>query len=292
MALFDLLQSNHVLLVAVTATLGLMVGSFLNVVIHRLPAIMEREWRSQCNDLLEIEPSSDNKEPYSLIRPRSRCPDCGHRITAFENIPVFSYLALRGRCSDCGSRISPRYPLIEILTAMLSAVVAWHFGFGWPLAAALLFTWSMIPLSVIDIEHQLLPDAITLPVLWAGLVLSLFGVFVDSTASIIGAVAGYLSLWTVYQIFRLLTGKEGMGFGDFKLLALCGAWMGWQALPAIIVLSSLVGAVVGIGLILVRGRDRNLPIPFGPYLAAAGWLALLWGDQITRTYLRYAGLGG
>jgi leader peptidase (prepilin peptidase)/N-methyltransferase len=224
------------------------------------------------------------------MRPRSRCPDCGHQISALENIPVFSYLALRGRCSECGTRISPRYPLIEILTGILSAIVAWHFGYGWPLAAALLFTWSMIPLSVIDLEHQLLPDAIILPVLWAGLVLSLFGVFVDSTTSIIGAAAGYLSLWTVYQVFRLLTGKQGMGFGDFKLLALCGAWMGWQALPAIIVLSSLVGAVVGISLILVRGRDRNLPIPFGPYLAAAGWLALLWGDQITQTYLRFAGL--
>jgi leader peptidase (prepilin peptidase)/N-methyltransferase len=290
MALVDLLQSNHAFLVVVTVVLGLMVGSFLNVVIHRLPVMMEREWRSQCNDLLELETSSDNEEAYSLIRPRSRCPDCGHQISALENIPVFSYLALRGRCSECGTRISPRYPLIEMLTAILSGIVAWHFGYGWPLAAALLFTWSMIPLSVIDIEHQLLPDAITLPVLWAGLVLSLFGVFVDSATSIIGAAAGYLSLWTVYQVFRLLTGKQGMGFGDFKLLALCGAWMGWQALPAIIVLSSLVGAVVGISLILVRGRDRNLPIPFGPYLAAAGWLALLWGDQITQTYLRFAGL--
>jgi leader peptidase (prepilin peptidase)/N-methyltransferase len=290
MALVDLLQSNHAFLVVVTVALGLMVGSFLNVVIHRLPVMMEREWRSQCNDLLELETSSDNEEAYSLIRPRSRCPDCGHQISALENIPVFSYLALRGRCSECGTRISPRYPLIEMLTAILSGIVAWHFGYGWPLAAALLFTWSMIPLSVIDIEHQLLPDAITLPVLWTGLVLSLFGVFVDSATSIIGAAAGYLSLWTVYQVFRLLTGKQGMGFGDFKLLALCGAWMGWQALPAIIVLSSLVGAVVGISLILVRGRDRNLPIPFGPYLAAAGWLALLWGDQITQTYLRFAGL--
>jgi leader peptidase (prepilin peptidase)/N-methyltransferase len=290
MALVDLLQSNHAFLVMVTAVLGLMVGSFLNVVIHRLPVMMEREWRSQCNDLLELETSSDNEEDYSLIRPRSRCPDCGHQISALENIPVFSYLALRGRCSECGTRISPRYPLIEMLTAILSGIVAWHFGYGWPLAAALLFTWSMIPLSVIDLEHQLLPDAITLPVLWAGLVLSLFGVFVDSTTSIIGAVAGYLSLWTVYQVFRLITGKQGMGFGDFKLLALCGAWMGWQALPAIIVLSSFVGAVVGISLILVRGRDRNIPIPFGPYLAAAGWLALLWGDQITQTYLRFAGL--
>jgi leader peptidase (prepilin peptidase)/N-methyltransferase len=290
MALVDLLQSNHAFLVMVTAVLGLMVGSFLNVVIHRLPVMMEREWRSQCNDLLELETSSDNEEDYSLIRPRSRCPDCGHQISALENIPVFSYLALRGRCSECGTRISPRYPLIEMLTAILSGIVAWHFGYGWPLAAALLFTWSMIPLSVIDLEHQLLPDAITLPVLWAGLVLSLFGIFVDSTTSIIGAVAGYLSLWTVYQVFRLITGKQGMGFGDFKLLALCGAWMGWQALPAIIVLSSLVGAVVGISLILVRGRDRNIPIPFGPYLAAAGWLALLWGDQITQTYLRFAGL--
>ena len=199
---------------------------------------------------------------------------------------------LRGKCSDCGTRIPARYPLIELLTGILSAIVAWHFGWGWPLAAALVFTWAMIPLSAIDIERQLLPDAITLPVLWVGLVLSLFGVITDSTSSIIGAVAGYLSLWAVYQTFRLLTGKEGMGYGDFKLLALCGAWMGWQYLPAIILLSSLVGAVTGIALILVRGRDRNLPIPFGPYLAAAGWLALLWGEQINQSYLRFAGMGG
>ena len=292
MALIDLLQSNPAFLVLVVGVFGLLIGSFLNVVIYRLPLMMERDWQAQCQEILETGSADTTDESFSLVRPRSRCPACGHQITALENIPVLSYLVLRGKCSGCGTRIPARYPLIELLSGILSAVVAWHFGWGWPLATALVFTWAMIPLSAIDIERQLLPDAITLPVLWMGLVLSLFGIFADSTSSIIGAVAGYLSLWAIYQAFRLLTGKEGMGYGDFKLLALCGAWMGWQYLPAIILLSSLVGAVVGIALILIQGRDRHLPIPFGPYLAAAGWLALLWGEQINQSYLRFAGMGG
>jgi leader peptidase (prepilin peptidase) / N-methyltransferase len=207
-----------------------------------------------------------------------------------ENIPIASYLWLRGKCSGCGAGISPRYPIIELVTALLSVAVAWHFGFGWQTAAGLLLTWSLISLTMIDFDHQLLPDSITLPLLWIGLICSLFGLFTDSHAAIIGALAGYLSLWSVYWLFKKVTGKEGMGFGDFKLLAMLGAWMGWQALPVIILLSSAVGAVIGIGLILLRGRDRNIPIPFGPYLAIAGWIALLWGEQITSAYLHYAKL--
>lgn len=281
---------NTALFAAIAAILGLIVGSFLNVVIHRLPIMLERAWRSQCAELLGTAADTADDAPFNLATPRSRCPSCGHAIRAVENIPVLSYLWLRGRCSACGVRIPARYPVIETVTALLSAVVAWHFGFGWQAAGALLLTWGLITLSVIDIDHQLLPDAITLPLLWLGLAFSLFDVFVDSRTGIIGALAGYLSLWTVYHVFRLVTGKEGMGYGDFKLLALLGAWMGWQALPGIILLSSLVGAVAGISLVLIRGRDRNLPIPFGPYLAAAGWIMLLWGDQITQAYLRWSGM--
>jgi leader peptidase (prepilin peptidase)/N-methyltransferase len=229
--------------------------------------------------------------PLTLARPRSRCPHCGHAIRFYENIPILSYLWLRGKCSDCGARISPRYPLIELLTGVLSAIVAWHFGFGWQAGAALVLTWALIALSMIDIDHQLLPDSITLPFLWLGLVLSLFPVFADVRASLIGAIAGYLSLWSIYQLFKLLTGKEGMGFGDFKLLALLGAWMGWQSLPMIVLLSSAVGAVLGGAMMVIQGRGRHQPIPFGPYLAIAGWIALLWGDQISGAYLRWSGLG-
>ena len=281
---------NTALFAAIAAILGLIVGSFLNVVIHRLPIMLERAWRSQCAELLGTAADTADDAPFNLATPRSRCPSCGHAIRAVENIPVLSYLWLRGRCSACGVRIPARYPVIETVTALLSAVVAWHFGFGWQAAGALLLTWGLITLSVIDIDHQLLPDAITLPLLWLGLAFSLFDVFVDSRTGIIGALAGYLSLWTVYHVFRLVTGKEGMGYGDFKLLALLGAWMGWQALPGIILLSSLVGAVAGVSLVLICGRDRNLPIPFGPYLAAAGWIMLLWGDQITQAYLRWSGM--
>lgn len=291
----DLLAQHPPLLIGTVFLFGLLIGSFINVVAYRLPVMMDRDWRRQCLEYLHPDEPVAEGERFDLITPRSRCPSCGHRITALENIPVLSYLFLRGTCSACGTRISPRYPIVEFATALLSAVVAWKFvqdggGWGWPLAAALIFTWALIALSLIDFDHKLLPDAITLPLLWLGLLLSLGAVFTDMRSSIIGAAAGYLSLWSVYQLFRLLTGKEGMGFGDFKLLAAIGAWLGWQALPVTILLSSLVGAVVGVTLILIRGRDRNIPIPFGPYITAAGWLALLWGEDITQAYLRFAGL--
>jgi leader peptidase (prepilin peptidase)/N-methyltransferase len=292
--MIELLQTTPSAFILLAGVLGLLVGSFLNVVIYRLPVMMQREWRSQCAQLLEV--SNGSTQPrVDLIAPRSRCPKCYHAITALENIPVISYLVLRGKCSACGMGISLRYPSVEILTGILSAIVAWHFGFGWMAGAALLLTWTLIVLSIIDIDHQLLPDNITLPFLWAGLALSLVTIdgnvlFANSHDAIIGALAGYLSLWSVYMLFKLLTGKEGMGHGDFKLLAMLGAWLGWQALPTIILMSSLVGAVLGISMILVRGRDRNLPIPFGPYLALAGWITLLWGKDITQAYLTFAGL--
>lgn len=289
MELIDLLQGNQPFFLATVFVLGLLVGSFLNVVIYRLPLMMDREWKAQAREQLGQEPVEE--APLSLARPASRCPACGHRIRFYENIPVLSYLLLRGRCSSCKTAISLRYPLVELLTGVLSVAVAWHFGFSWQTGAALLLTWTLIVLSLIDVDHQLLPDAITLPVLWLGLVLSLFPVFADVRSSLIGAAAGYLALWIVYQLFRLITGREGMGYGDFKLLALLGAWLGWQALPLIVLLSSVVGAVLGATLMLVQGRDRHHAIPFGPYLAIAGWIALLWGDRITAAYLRYAGLG-
>jgi leader peptidase (prepilin peptidase)/N-methyltransferase len=252
--------------------------------------MMERNWRKECLEFLEQANVTENSEPFNLSFPRSRCPHCNTTIRAYQNIPVFSYLFLKGRCAHCKTAISPRYPIIEAFTAITSAMVAWHFGYTPETFFALLLTWSLIALSGIDIDHQLLPDSITLPMLWLGLLLSLFTIYTGSHASIVGAIAGYLSLWTVYQIFKLLTGKEGMGFGDFKLLALFGAWLGWQYLPLILILSSLVGAVVGTTMIFLVKRDRNLPIPFGPYLAAAGWIALLWGNQINQLYLNYAGL--
>lgn len=269
----------------VAGLLGLMVGSFLNVVIHRLPIMMERGWRRECRAFLELDASDEPAEAYNLVVPRSGCPHCGKLITAAENIPVVSYVLLRGRCSGCGAGISPRYPAVELLTALLSVAVAWRFGVTWQAAAALGLTWSLVALSFIDLDRQLLPDSITQPLLWIGLFLSLFPIFADSTASILGAVFGYLALWSVYHLFRLLTGKEGMGYGDFKLLALLGAWLGWSKLPAIVLLSSVAGAVIGIAMIAFAKHDRQMPIPFGPYLAIAGWLALMWGDAINAAYL-------
>ncbi len=283
--LFHLLQAELGLTVVLFTLLGVFIGSFLNVVIYRLPVMMQRSWRSQCQELLEKD--VEQHERFNLATPASRCPSCGHKIRALENIPVLSYLLQRGQCKHCAAKISPRYPIIEILTGIISGVVAWQLGFGWPLAFALLLSWALIALTFIDFDHQLLPDDITLPLLWIGLLLSLFGIFTDMQSSIIGAVAGYLSLWSVYQLFKLITGKEGMGYGDFKLLAVFGAWFGWQALPMVILLSSLVGAIVGVSLVLFLGRDRQLPIPFGPYLAAAGWIAMLWGDAIVSGYWRY-----
>ncbi|MDH3900440.1 MAG: A24 family peptidase [Gammaproteobacteria bacterium] len=282
-----LLQASPPLLYITAGILGLVVGSFLNVVIHRLPIILERQWSRQCHEHLEIDPgTSADDPPFNLVRPASRCPGCGHRIRVLENIPVVSYLFLKGHCASCGIRISSRYPAIELVTAIASVVTVVHFGFSVQAAAALLFAWTMIPLCMIDYDRQLLPDSITLPLLWSGLALSLWGVFADSHSSIIGAIAGYLSLWLVFQLFRLATGKEGMGYGDFKLLAAIGAWTGWQALPVVILFSSVVGAVTGILLILLKGHDRSQPLPFGPFLAIAGWITLLWGQDIMRFYLQ------
>jgi len=252
--------------------------------------MLERDWCRQCEELSADIPASEPQDdgPFNLVVPGSCCPHCRHPIGALENIPVISFLLQRGRCRHCGERISPRYPAVELLTAVLSAVVVWHFGAAWQTPFALLLTWALVALSFIDFDHQLLPDNITLPLLWLGLLTALFGLFSDLPSAVIGAAAGYLSLWSVFHLFRLLTGKEGMGYGDFKLLALFGAWLGWQSLPLIILLSSLVGALVGIGLIALRGHDRNIPIPFGPYLALAGWIAMLWGDAITQSYLRWA----
>lgn len=266
------------------AMLGLLVGSFLNVVILRLPVMMEREWQAQAAEIRgeELPPG----EPFNLATPRSRCNQCGHAITALENIPVLSYLVLQGRCRHCKAPISPRYPLIELLTAALSGAIAWHFGPGWQAAAAVVFVWALIALTFIDLDTTLLPDAITLPLLWLGLLVNIKGMFAPLPAAVIGATAGYLTLWSVYWLFKLATGKEGMGYGDFKLLAAIGAWLGWEMLPLTVLLSSMVGAVVGLGLIVIARRGREIPIPFGPYLAAAGVLALVWGKPLTDAYLQ------
>ena len=290
MLVVQYLAANPPVLLVFTALLGLVVGSFLNVVIYRLPKMMEREWRDQCDELVHGESSGKQRPAFNLVVPRSRCPGCGHTIRAIENIPVLSYLVLRGRCAECGWRIPWRYPGVELLTAVLSVIVVWHFGLGIESAGGLLLTWALIALAFIDFDTQFLPDAITLPFLWLGLLFNLDDTFATTRASIIGAVAGYLVLWSVFHLFRLATGKEGMGYGDFKLLAMFGAWLGWTALPVIVVLSSLVGAIVGISMIALRGHDRNVPIPFGPYLAIAGWIALLWGDWLLGAYLGVSGL--
>jgi leader peptidase (prepilin peptidase)/N-methyltransferase len=268
---------------------GLAIGSFLNVVVHRLPVMLDRRWQSQCRELLNPnQPPADASNRLDLIVPRSRCPHCGHAITALENIPVLSFLWLRGKCSACRKPISWRYPLVELLTGCLSVLVAWRFGFSLAALAGLALTWSLIALSFIDVDRQLLPDDLTLPLLWAGLLFNIFAVFVPLSSAVIGAMAGYVSLWLVYQLFKLTTGKEGMGYGDFKLFAVLGAWLGWPSLPLIILLASLVGALVGISFIVFFGHDRRMPIPFGPFLCAAGWIALLWGEPLTRLYLQFA----
>ncbi len=263
---------------------GLFVGSFLNVVVHRLPKMMEREWHAQAAEL-RGEPEPAAGERFNLATPRSRCPHCGHLITALENVPVVSYLVLRGRCRHCGAAISKRYPIVELLTAALSGYAAWHFGFGLDALGALLFIWTMVALTFIDLDTQLLPDDLTLPLLWLGLLLNLGAIYTELDSAVVGAIAGYLALWSIYWLFKLTTGKEGMGYGDFKLLGAIGAWLGWKMLPLTILLSSLVGAAVGIALILFAKHGRNVPIPFGPYLAAAGVIALFWGEAITTRYL-------
>ena len=271
-------------LAAAAGLLGLCIGSFLNVVIHRLPRMMEQDWLAQCAELRGE--TTSTAAPLSLAKPRSRCPQCGHQITALENIPLISYLLiLKGKCSACSTPISPRYPIIEALTGLLSAYVAWHFGPTIQTAGALLLIWALIALAAIDLDTQLLPDSITLPLLWLGLFFNLSNTYTPLATAVIGAMAGYLALWSVFWLFKLATGKDGMGYGDFKLLAALGAWLGWPMLPAIILLSSVVGAVVGISLIIFARQGRNVPIPFGPYLAAAGGIALFWGEAITQRYL-------
>jgi len=278
------LQAYPPLFIALAGIVGLLVGSFLNVVIHRLPKMMEREWRAQCAELSGTEAKPEHI--YNLLTPRSACPHCNHKIGALENIPVISYLLLRGKCKGCGAPISMRYPIVETISGVLSAYAAWHFGFGLAGVAAILFVWALIALTFIDFDTQLLPDDITLPLLWLGLLLNLNGAFTTLPNAVIGAVAGYLVLWSVYWMFKLVTGKEGMGYGDFKLLAAIGAWLGWQMLPLVILLSSLVGAVVGITLIVAVKHGRNIPIPFGPYLAGGGLIALFWGAPLTQSYLQ------
>ncbi len=278
--------------------LSLLIGSFLNVVIYRIPVMLEREWRAQAAALDGGDAPAPVAEPatFNLMVPRSACPACAAPISAWQNIPIVSWLILRGRCAACKAKISPRYPIIELLTAVLSSWVACHFGVAWPAVCALLVTWFLIALTCIDIDHQLLPDNLTLPLMWGGLLASVMlgassaSLPVAPASAIIGAVAGYLSLWLVFHLFRLVTGKEGMGYGDFKLYAALGAWLGWKVLPLIILLSAATGAIIGIAMILIKGRDRSQPMPFGPYLAAAGWLAMMYGDSLISGYLRVSGL--
>jgi len=286
MSVIQLFQTEPVFFVITMALLGMCVGSFLNVVIYRLPKMMQQDWHEQCCELLEIK-NEDGKEQQhiNLIFPGSSCPACQHKITALENIPVLSYLYLKGRCRSCNVKISPQYPLIEILTGLTTAYITWHFGFSLQTLFAVLLTWALICLSVIDLEHSLLPDDITLPFMWLGLACNIFGVFTDITSSLIGAMLGYSILWLIFMGFKVITGKEGMGYGDFKLLALLGAWLGWQSLPLIILLSSIAASLIGIIMILFRGRDKSVAFPYGPYLAIAGWITLLWGEELIGTYL-------
>lgn len=288
MPVTEFLASTPLAFVLCAALLGLLVGSFLNVVIHRLPQMLKLEWQQQAREALDL-PEPGPRTTYNLVLPHSQCPHCGHQIRAWENIPVISYLALRGKCSSCKAPISKRYPLIEVACALLSGFIAWHYGFSWQAGAMLLLGWGLLAMSMIDVDHQLLPDVLVLPLLWIGLIANHFGLFTSLGDALWGAVIGYMSLWSVYWLFKLVTGKEGMGYGDFKLLAMIGAWGGWQVLPLTILLSSLVGAVLGVITLRLRNAETSTPIPFGPYLAIAGWIALLWGDQITATYLQFAG---
>ena len=270
---------------------GLLVGSFLNVVIHRLPIILEKGWKEECQHFLNPETPEEKTDTYNLIVPRSACPHCGHKITALQNIPIISFIFLKGKCSNCKKSISWRYPIIELITACLGLLVAHQFGVSLQTLAALILVWSLIALTFIDYDKQLLPDNITLSLLWIGLFFSLFNTFTDLQSAVIGALSGYCFLWLVFQGFKLFTGKEGMGYGDFKLFAALGAWLGWQQLPFIILAASLVGAVVGIALIILSGRDKRVPIPFGPFLCIAGLISLLWGTQLTERYLQIMRVG-
>ena len=295
MSLIDAFRAEPWFFYVAVTVFSLLIGSFLNVVIYRLPLMLHRRFKTECVDYLRdqhpmlinspnIAAASDKAEKYNLVVPRSRCPQCGHMISAMENIPVMSYLVLRGRCRHCHTRISMRYPIVEAVTALLACVVAWKLGVTLAMLLALFLTFALIALTVIDFDTQYLPDEITLPFLWLGLIINVKGLYTDLHSAVWGAVAGYLVLWCIYHVFKLITHKEGMGYGDFKLLAMLGAWLGWQALPAIIIVSSLIGSLVGIGLIVFRQHDRSKPIPFGPYLAGAGWVVLIWGKAINAYY--------
>jgi len=292
--MFEIFIQNPLALTASIFILGLLVGSFLNVVAYRIPIMMRKEVEI---DYLSIQAEKEgnefkpsDSEAFNLAVPASACPKCNSKIKAWQNIPVISWLLLKGKCANCKNPISVRYPIVEFVTGLFSLVVAFQFGASWQLAGMLIFTWFLIALTLIDLDEFLLPDSLTLPLIWVGLLFNSFEVFTSLENAVYGAVIGYLSLWSVYWLFKLLTGKEGMGFGDFKLLAAIGAFLGWQALPVVILLSSIVGAVVGILGIMILGRDKNVPIPFGPYLAAAGWIAALWGDQIVDAYFQFAGI--
>jgi len=290
--MLELFTQSAPVFITIVFAFALIIGSFLNVVIYRLPIMMEREWREQCDELGKTPPLQEMpKDRFDLIVPRSRCPSCGNVIKAWQNIPVISYLILGGKCAKCRESISARYPLVEMLTAFLAALCAWRFGVGWESVMAIVMTFALVAISVIDADTQLIPDSIVLPLMWIGLLMSLFHpmagdtLFIAPKDSIVGAAAGYLSLWSVYQLFKLVTGKEGMGYGDFKLLAALGAWLGWQQLPVIILMSAVVGAVVGISMMVFKRHERSVPIPFGPYLAGAGWITMLWGEAIINAYL-------
>jgi len=294
MEIIDLLSSRPAFLLTICVILGLLVGSFLNVVAYRLPIMLERDWREQCCDYLKIENTTpkSNKSPtsfkvFNLQKPDSHCPLCDHKIKPWENVPVLSYLFLEGKCSNCKANISIRYPSVELVSGVLSGLIAFHFGATWLTIALLFLTWALITLTLIDFDHQLLPDNITLPLIWLGLIVNTIdlGLGVTLQDAVIGAIAGYLALWIVYWAFKLATGKDGMGYGDFKLLSALGAWMGWQSLLPIIILSSLVGAVFGIGMIILRGKDKSVPIPFGPFLTGAGFIMLIWGPQLSAFYI-------
>lgn len=299
MSALQLLAASPGLYIGTCFLLGLAIGSFLNVVIYRLPVMLDRQWREQCAEFTGHDPTAATHpavtlEPFNLVVPRSACPSCRAPITVRQNIPVLSWLILGGRCANCNKAISIRYPLIEGLTGVLTAAVAWKFGFGWPALSGMFLTWFLVALTFIDVDHQLLPDSLTLPLLWGGLLVSLWGSQTDTMtfppdvrSSLIGAMAGYVSLWSVYHLFRWLTGKEGMGYGDFKLFAAIGAWLGWQMLIPVILIAAIVGAIVGIVVLTVRGQNRTTPIAFGPFLAGAGWLMFMWGPPIVADYLHW-----
>lgn len=288
MDIINFWTSNIVVFSVCVGCIGLLMGSFLNVVIYRLPRMLMNDWRAQAREVLEM-PAQNASDTFNLVWPNSSCPHCGHEIKPWENIPLVSWLFLRGKCSACQQPISIRYPLVELACGLFSAVIAWQFGVSWEALAMLVLTWGLLAMSLIDADHQILPDALVLPLLWLGLIINSFGLFTGLPDALWGAVIGYMSLWSIFWLFKLVTGKEGMGYGDFKLLALIGAWGGWQVLPLTILLSSVLGAVIGIVILRLQRNGYSNPIPFGPYLAAAGWVALIWGEQITSSYLQFAG---